>query len=74
MLKFKYEILFVFGFIIWFIGTWTGGWSNTPQSNFERMTDFVGGIFMVWGIVGDILNNLTIVKEYRVSARLRSKK
>jgi len=58
----KYPYLALVGFLIWFIGTWHGGFSMEPQSNFERLTDFVGPILMVWGIIGDILSGVEIHK------------
>ena len=52
--KFQYWHLACLGFTIWMIGTWHGGWSITPQSTFEKMTDAFGLIMMMWGIMGDI--------------------
>jgi len=67
MKKQKYIILFIIGFVIWIIGTWHGGWSNEPQSVFERFTDLIGWTFIMWGIIGDIARNLHIKKVNEVS-------
>ena len=59
---FKYWHLVCIGFAIWIIGTWHGGWSTSPQSTFEWITDFTGGAMMGWGIAGDVLSNIIIQK------------
>ena len=64
----KYTYMAIAGFIIWLIGTWHGGWQETPQSVFERCTDILGLYLTVWGVLGDILKNLTFQKNTNISA------
>jgi hypothetical protein len=53
-----YKILAVVGFIVWLYGSWTGGWSAEPQSNFEGYTDSIGQILIFWGLLGDVFKDL----------------
>lgn len=53
------------GFIVWLLGTAYGGFQLDAQSNFEKITDFLGIVLVCWGIIGALTSNLKIVKEYR---------
>jgi hypothetical protein len=63
----KHDILILVGFTIWMIGSWHGGWSAEPQSNFEGYTDRIGAILMVWGVLGEVLKGIQIHKITKIS-------
>ena len=63
----KYNYILLAGFLLWFIGTWHGGWQMEAQSNFERFTDTISTILIVWGIFGDILSGIQIHKVTNIS-------
>lgn len=61
----QYKIMVTIGFIVWLLGTAYGGFQLEAQSVFEKITDFLGIVLVCWGIIGDLISNLKIVKEYR---------
>lgn len=63
MSKHKYMILVVAGFILWIAETAYFGWNRTPETSGEATLDFISGIMIGWGILGDLLRNVTIVKR-----------
>lgn len=63
MRKNKYLILVVAGFILWIAETAYFGWNARPETAGERTLDFISGIMIGWGIFGDLLKNITIIKR-----------
>ncbi len=68
-----HTFLFLFGAILWFVGTWHGGWQDVAQSNFEKFTDFFGVILMFWGIFGDLIYGIEIHKHHHTDVKLSDK-
>lgn len=63
----QYKIMFFIGFVVWLGFTAYFGFNETAQSNTERVTDTIGVILMAWGILGDITQNLTIIKNTNIN-------
>jgi len=65
-MKNKYNLMVFIGFVIWILGTWYGGWQDKASTPLEHITDILGWLLVVWGMMGDIANNLTIAKNYTI--------
>lgn len=59
-----HRILALLGLIIWVSETVYFGFNDTPINGWEKTLDFVSMIFIIWGIFGDVLSGITIVKNY----------
>lgn len=57
-----YKWLVVIGIIFWIAETWYFGWNREPQSAQEGIADFIVGIMIFWGVIGDVLQNVRIQK------------
>lgn len=66
-MKRKHLILIGLGLVVWFIETWAFGWNATSHSDAESFWDSVSAILIFWGIIGDILNGLTITKTINIA-------
>ena len=64
----KYNLLVLFGLILWLSETAFFGWNETPQSGLEAMLDSISWLFIVWGIIGDVLKGLRVSKHYNITA------
>lgn len=60
----KYMILFLIGFAIWIGENIFFGWNDKPESTAEKFLDVISWLFMIWGIIGDLISNVTIVKKH----------
>jgi hypothetical protein len=60
----KYFIILVIGFILWIGETAYFGFNKEPESNLEAFLDFVSGAMMIYGLIGDLLRNVRITKNY----------
>ena len=60
----KYNLMALTGFILWVTSTIYFGMNKTPQSSAEVFTDTLSVILVFWGIIGDLLTNIKIVKNY----------
>lgn len=60
-----YLVLIIVGFIGWLIETAAFGWNDKPESTLEKVLDFVFLTMIFWGIIGDLLSNVTIVKSIK---------
>ena len=62
-MKNKYNLMVFIGFMIWILGTWYGGWQDKASTPLEHITDIVGWLLVMWGVIGDITTNLSFVKN-----------
>jgi hypothetical protein len=62
--KRKYFVILVLGFLLWIGETATFGFNAKPQSGLEAMLDTVSAAMMIYGIIGDLLTNVEIHKNY----------
>lgn len=69
----KHAILILAGLVIWLVPTAIFGFNDKPANPFERLTDFVGGTMLIWGIAGDILHGITIVKTTKARTVINTK-
>ncbi len=58
-----YKIIFFIGLALWWAETVYFGFNRKPENGIEAMLDITSVILMVYGIVADILTNLTIKKD-----------
>ncbi|HJQ07971.1 MAG TPA: hypothetical protein VJ836_00655 [Candidatus Saccharimonadales bacterium] len=56
------KMVFV-GLVIWFATTAYFGWKLKPVSGVDGMLSSLGIILVGWGVLGDVVNNLTIIKR-----------
>jgi uncharacterized membrane protein len=56
-------IIVIIGFIIWFAETAYFGFNAKPESATESFFDFLSAFIIGWGVIGDILSNVTIIKK-----------
>lgn len=59
----RYNKIFLIGFILWIAETAFFGFNSKPENGLESFLDTVSVILMAWGIIGDILSNVTIIKK-----------
>lgn len=67
-----YRKLAVSGFIFWILETAYFGFNETPINVFERFADIASQTAILWGILGDIFSNLTIVKHTHSHIKTKS--
>lgn len=65
----KYTYFVIIGFVLWIAETAYFGWNEKAQSSPERILDTVAFVLMAWGIVGDILKNVTIEKRTNIHTK-----
>lgn len=63
MKNYSYKIIFFLGLILWIAETALFGWNDKPVNDYERILDTLSWIFILWGILGDLLSNLKIEKN-----------
>lgn len=63
----KYITILIIGFVLWIAETAAFGFNEKPENGLERALDFVAITLMIWGLLGDLLSNLTIVKKTYVT-------
>lgn len=64
----KYTVIVIIGLVLWIGETWYFGWNEHAESPVERILDTVSWLLVIWGVVADILTNVTIHKETNVTA------
>lgn len=57
-----YVALLVSGFTLWVIETCAFGINERPESFLEAILDTAAFIMMFWGVLGDLLSNLYVIK------------
>lgn len=60
----KYFIILLIGFVLWIAETAYFGFNKTPESNAEAFLDVVTAGMIIYGLVGDLLRNVEIHKNY----------
>ena len=57
-----YKILVFVSFTIWLLSTWYFGWNDTAENGAEKAIDTMTWLGIIWGVLGDITQNLKITK------------
>ena len=60
----KYVGILAGGILLWISSTAYFGYNETAQSPAESFTDTISTLLIFWGLLGDILTNLKITKNY----------
>lgn len=60
----KYFIILLLGFALWIIETAAFGFNTKPENGLEAFLDLVSGGMIIYGLVGDLLKNVEIHKNY----------
>jgi len=60
----KYFIILLLGFMLWIVETAAFGFNAKPESGLESFLDLVSGGMIVYGLIGDLLRNVEIHKNY----------
>jgi len=60
----KYFIILLIGFFGWIAETIYFGFNSTPENGVEGFLDVVFGLMMAYGVIGDLLRNVEIHKNY----------
>jgi hypothetical protein len=68
-MKHKYLIIVLIGFTFWIGESWYFGWNRTAETTAEAWMDSISTILIFWGIIGDILQGMTIVKNTNITTR-----
>ncbi len=63
-MKQKYFLIATVGFVIWLVETAYFGWNATPENSIEATFDVLSAVLIAWGIIGDILTNVSVHKTY----------
>lgn len=59
----KYFFIMTIGFILWFTETAYFGWNGKPSCPLESMADTVAWFLIMWGCIGDLISDVTIIKR-----------
>ena len=70
----RYLTLIIVGFVLWIAETAVFGFNDKPESGLERALDFIAFTLMFWGIIGDILSNITVVKKNHYNYNVKTEK
>lgn len=60
----KYFIILLVGFTLWVVETIAFGFNAKPESGLEGFLDTVAFLLMGYGLIGDLLTNVEIHKNY----------
>lgn len=60
----KYFIIATIGFIVWVAETAAFGFNAKPHSGLEAFLDVASTLLLAYGIIGDLLSNVEIHKNY----------
>lgn len=60
----KYFTILLVGFIIWIVETVAFGFNAKPESGLEAFLDLLSGGMIFYGLIGDLLKNVEIHKNY----------
>lgn len=63
----KYTYLVVAGFLFNILTSWYFGWNMEAASPAEAVTDNISLVMIIWGVIGDVLNNVTWQKSTHIS-------
>lgn len=62
--KRKYFYILLVGFVIWISETAIFGFNAKPESGLEAFLDLLSGGMIFYGLIGDLLQNVEIHKNY----------
>lgn len=62
--KRKYFLILVAGVLLWFIETAAFGFNAKAESGLEAFLDLLAGGMIFYGLIGDLLQNVEIHKNY----------
>ncbi len=62
--KRKYFLILVAGVLLWIIETAAFGFNAKPESGLEAFLDLLAGGMIFYGLIGDLLQNVEIHKNY----------
>ena len=60
----KYFTILLIGFVIWIVETAAFGFNAKPESGLEAFLDLLSGGMIFYGLIGDLLKNVEIHKNY----------
>ena len=60
----KYFTILLVGFIIWIVETAAFGFNDKPENGLEAFLDIVSFSMIFYGLIGDLLTNVEIHKNY----------
>lgn len=69
MKNYKYTIILIVGVLLWVGETAYFGWNMEPLSSQEKVADVISQLVILWGLVGDILANITIQKVSNIKTQ-----
>lgn len=71
MKKWKYSLIFAYGLLLYGVQIYIFGWETTKVTGnpIHRLLDLFSTLFMSWGVVGDVLSNITISKVNNITAK-----
>lgn len=64
----RYTYILLIGLSVWIIETIYFGFNREPESGLEAMLDTLSWVFIIWGIIGDILKGVNISKNINIKA------
>lgn len=62
--KNKYFTILLIGVVIWIVETAAFGFNAKPESGLEAFLDLLSGGMIFYGLIGDLLRNVEIHKNY----------
>ncbi len=60
----KYFRIALLGFVIWIVETAAFGFNQNAESGLEAFLDAISIVLIIYGILGDLLTNVEIHKNY----------
>jgi hypothetical protein len=63
----KYTYLVIAGFLFNILTSWYFGWNMEASSPAEVVTDNISLVMIIWGVIGDVLKNVTWQKSTHIS-------
>lgn len=69
MKKYKYSLMVFIGLILWVAETAFFGFNVEAQSFAEHFLDTISWVFIIWGVLGDLGQNLNIQRITNVHAK-----
>lgn len=63
-MKNKYFVILLAGFVLWVAETAYFGFNAEPENNIEAFLDVVSAGMIIYGLIGDLITNVEIHKNY----------
>lgn len=67
MEKYRYTIIVLIGFVLWWGNNIYFGFNDKPISNIETAFDITSWVFLLWGVFGDITTNIQVNKVTNIN-------